>query len=192
VNRAVLEAVKLKTSSWNNSQRVVALVMDEMSIKEGLSYDSGQDLVEGFVPDTKDYASQALVFMIRGLKEKWKQAVVYYLSKSAMKGEQLQKLLLDCIKKVEEAGLKVVVVIADQGSNNQNVFRRLGVTENKPFFKYESNQVVCMYDPPHLLKSVRNNLADHGYTAGTENISWEYIKKFHDFDSAMPIRSLQS
>ena len=45
-----------------------------------------------------------------------------------------------------------------------------------------------MYDPPHLIKNIRNNLKKHGYTIGHEVISWDHINQFFQIDSSTPIR----
>ena len=49
-NQSVIDALKIKLSSTLNNAKLIALCMDEMSIKEGLSlsYDGGRDVVEGF------------------------------------------------------------------------------------------------------------------------------------------------
>ena len=61
-----------------------ALIFDEMSLKCGLTYDSAMDCIEGFedyggIRKTQYIADHALVFMTRGLKNKWKQPVCYFL-----------------------------------------------------------------------------------------------------------------
>ena len=45
-----------------------------------------------------------------------------------------------------------------------------------------------MYDPPHLMKSVRNNLVKHDFLVDGNKISWKYITEFHNFDSQLQIR----
>ena len=46
-----------------------------------------------------------------------------------------------------------------------------------------------MYDPPHLLKNVRNNLKKHGYTIGDSDITWDHIVEFYEKDSSKPVRT---
>ena len=55
-----------------------------MSIKEGLLYNVGRDIIEGFedfghIGQTRYIAIHAIVFMIRGLASKWKQPIGYFL-----------------------------------------------------------------------------------------------------------------
>jgi len=70
----------MKSASWSESAKLVAVVIDEMTLNGGLSYGKGRDLIEGFIPAGKQLANHALVYMVRGLTEKWKQAVGYFLS----------------------------------------------------------------------------------------------------------------
>ena len=43
-----------------------------------------------------------------------------------------------------------------------------------------------LFDPPHLLKSVRNKLKDHDFLLDNKVISWKYIEKVYDIESAKP------
>ena len=191
-NEQILEALKMKTSSLSQSSKMVVIAMDEMSIKEGLSYDKGRDVVEGFVEGlnkSKELANHAVAFMVRSLVDKWKQPLGYFLSSGPMGGAELKHLLLSCIEKLREIGLTVVLFVCDQGTNNQNLFHtRLGVTEDKPFFVHSDTKIFTMYDPPHLLKNIRNNLKNHGYTIETHDINWQHINDFYEADISKPIR----
>ena len=152
----------MKSASWSESSKLVAVVIDEMALKEGLSYDKGRDLIEGFIPAGKQLANHALVHMVRGLTEKWKQAVGYFLSSGPISAADIKVHLLECITRFKDVGLKVVVIIGDQGSNNRNLFQSLlRCTIDKPFFVYNNNKVILLYDPSHLLKSIRNNFRKH-------------------------------
>ena len=56
----------------------------------------------------------------------------YSWSSGPIGGEVLKTLLLNCIHKVKGVGLRVMVIIADQGSNNRSLFgTQLGVTREK-------------------------------------------------------------
>ena len=76
-----------------------------------------------------------------------------------MEGWTMVGLLRECITKDQGAGLYVKVVIGDQGSNNRNMFQNeLGATVEEPFFIHQGQKIYLLYDPPHLIKNVRNNL----------------------------------
>ena len=44
-----------------------------------------------------------------------------------------------------------------------------------------------MFDPPHLIKNIRNNFKKSGFTLNSESIKWEYVEQFFKMDSRLPI-----
>ena len=191
----ILDALQKKVASMPENSNLCAVVFDEMSIKEHVSYNVERDEVEGLEDfgqhgRTQHVANHATVFMARGILSKWKQAVGYVLSSGPISGDMLHSLLLDCIDKLESAGLNVKVVIADQGSNNRKVLETmLHASKEKPHFVHRGKTIQVMYDPPHLLKNIRNNLKKTGFKIGTKpEIIWEYIENLYNFDSQNQIR----
>ena len=111
----------------------------------------------------------------------------YYLSSGPIKSEMLKNLLFNCTEKVTGVGLNVKVVIADQGSNNRSLFQtQLGVTQENPYFVVSQRKIYVLYDPPHLIKSVRNNLKKHGFSVNGKPVLWQHIQQFCDLGSANP------
>ena len=52
-----------------------------------------------------------------------------------------------------------MAIVCDQGSNNRSFLHQMeNVTLNKPYIKYGDKKIFVIYDPPHLLKDIRNNL----------------------------------
>ena len=192
-NQGVLDAMKQVVANMSSKQRMCALVFDEMSIKKNMTYDVKNDCVEGFqdlgsLGRKAQVANHAGVFMVRGLVDKWKQPVSYVLSSSTVEASDLKKLILLCLSEMTEVGLDVKVVICDQGTNNRSMLEKLGVSIDQPFFMHEGKKVYAMYDPPHLVKSVRNNLASSGFTVDGSEIKWDYITQFFAEDSTRQIR----
>lgn len=191
-NDVILQALGKKLANRPTSAKIVTLVIDEMAIKEGLSYDSGKDVIEGFsdgVTKTNELANHAIVFMVKAIVEKWKQAIGFFLCSGPMSGSDMKTLLMECISKLKNIGLKVLVMIGDQGSNNRNLFEtQLAITKDQPFFMHDTDKIFVMYDPPHLVKNVRNNLKKHGLTVSGKDIMWQHIKDFFDKDSSKAIR----
>ena len=96
-SQSVLDALTLKVQTMHPTDRNVALVFDEMSIKQSLVYNEGTDSVEGFedfgnLGQTRYIANHATAFMVRGLASKWKQPVGYFLSSGPIKAKILQSL----------------------------------------------------------------------------------------------------
>ena len=81
---------------WVNACSNKTGVLDEMSIKQGVTYDRHMDIVEGFYHgQTGQMETYTLVFMVRGVIEKWKLPIGYFLSSGPMKGVTIKDLLID-------------------------------------------------------------------------------------------------
>ena len=191
---SIISALEIKTQTMKLDAKLCAIVMDEMAIKESLLYNAGRDEVEGFEDygmrgKTVHVANHALAFMVRGLTVKWKQPIGYFLSSGPVSGKTLVSLLLDAIERVRTIGLEVKVVLSDQGSNNRSaVETELKVTTDRPYFVHKGNKVFVMYDPPHLVKNIRNNLKKHGFKVNGNLVSWDYVRAFFNADQKSPLR----
>ncbi len=100
-NCAIITALAKKLSNTPVLGKVVSISIDEMSIKEGLTYDSSNDLIEGFswgLEMSNELANHAIVFMAKGIIHSWKQPLGYFLSSGPMSGNDMKPLLLDCIR----------------------------------------------------------------------------------------------
>ena len=190
----IFDALKLKISALDDKDKYVALVFDEMTLKNDLIYNHGLDKIEGF-EDLGDLgtshfiADHALVFMVQGLLSKWKQPLAYFLTAGTVKSDCLQQLTRKCLDKLDEIGLQVKAIICDQGSNNRSFLQTLeGVSIKKPYLIHKNRKVYVVYDPPHLLKNVRNNFMKSNYKYDNVEIKWQYIVDFYNIDQAMSIR----
>ena len=106
-----------------------------------------------------------------------------------MKSDYLQQLTRKCLDKLDEIGLQVKAIICDQGSNNRSFLQTLeGVSIKKPYLIHKNRKVYVVYDPPHLLKNVRNNFMKSNYKYDNVEIKWQYIVDFYNIDQALSIR----
>ena len=190
----LLEALKLKVSTMVEMDKNVALVFDEMSIKQGLVFNESQDTVEGFedygvIGTTKYIANHTIAFIVCGLASKWKQPVAYFLTSGPIQATKLQSLAKDCIRKLTEVGLNVVTLVCDQGSNNKSFLQTLEkVSITRPYMEVDGRKIFIFYDPPHLLKNVRNNLKKADLQVGDNMVSWQHIVDFYNFDKSQKIQ----
>ena len=189
----LINLFKVKVKAMTFLERQCVLFFDEVSLKSGLKYNAQDDEVEGFedfghLGRSQKPATHGLLFMVRGLTLNWKQAVSYVLSCGPVCAKLLKPLLFDVIKDLYSIGVYLRIIVCDQGSNNCSLFKQLGITEQQPFFFCENNKGFAMYEPQHLLKSVRNNLKKHGFSVGDKLIQWDHIAKFYESDSKLPIR----
>lgn len=45
-------------------------------------------------------------------------------------------------------------------------------------------QVVCLFDMPHIFKSIRNNLLDHDFIVNDKIVSWNILQKVFSEDNS--------
>ena len=190
----ISQILSKKFSRMTQMGKYCVLTFDEMSIKTALRYDSASDCFIG----TEDYgsvggrgkglASQALVVMVHGLTNKWKQVLGYFLASGGTKAAMLKNIVCSAIDMISDIGGNVVAITCDQGANNRALFSNLGVTVESPFFVHSSAKIFCFFDPPHLFKSVRNNLMKHDIQIRNKVVKWQHICDFFDIDSKQPIR----
>ncbi|KAI4465431.1 thap domain-containing protein 9 [Holotrichia oblita] len=166
-----------------------------------LSYNRASDLIDGFQDNGPEgrhpsFADKAMVFMARGIYKKWKQPIAYYFNSGGMKSNNIVVCLKDIIRRVRETGLKVVITVCDQGSANVKAIRDLySETEyimrghNSRYFGFlvDNEEVVPLYDSPHLLKGVRNHLVENNCRFVWRNnkvevASWNDIRTLYNLD----------
>lgn len=189
INDNILQILEKKFESQPKSEKVISIVFDEMSLKQLVSYNSQNDTLYGFEdygPEidlkTTKKCNQALVIMIKGIKSSWKQVIGYYFSCGATAGAQLKSVLINAIFKLKSIGLIPKIVVCDQGTNNQQLRKILGVTSDFPFITHDEDTIYFMYDTPHLLKSVRNNLKKYNLIYEEKCYSWDDIVQFYNLD----------
>eukprot|EP00794_Sanderia_malayensis_P008345 gene8345-9246_t len=64
----------------------------------------------------------------------------------------------------------------------------MGVTVDKPYFQIRKTNYFVIYDPPHLIKSIRNNLLKYNFEYGFYVAKWNDIKNFYRQDEKQKIR----
>ena len=101
----------------------------------------------------------------------------------------MEELMKDAINKVEGIGLDVVVVMSDLGSNFQILAKHLRITPEKPWFMHNQKKYYLMFDPPHLIKCIRNNLMKYTFKFGQHTATWQDIRNFYNKDKELQIRA---
>lgn len=181
--------LKLRVIGLPLCERQCALVFDEISLKSQLTYDKNLDHVIGYTNDGM-IATHALVFMIRGLCSKWKQAISFFFTRNTIASSKLSELVKECITRVHDIGLFVRCIVCDQGPTNVAAVKNLGSTVASPNFSIDTigHIVHVVFDVPHLLKNVRNNLMKHDIEIDGSLASWKHIAEFYRIDQMYPIR----
>ena len=122
---------------------------------------------------------------------KWKQAVGYFFIHNTVATYNLAVFITDCIQRDEKCGLFVRCIVCDQGPTNVAALRQLGYNEkSSTYVKVNSvdRRIFVIFDPPHLIKNVRNNLQRHDIQVGEDITSWKNIDAFYQLDKSCAIR----
>lgn len=199
INKNLMAQVQKATHKMKPEHKLCVVLFDEMSLKPNVAYNERKDRVSGFVTNGQEtlpeYADHAQVFMIRGLLKNFKQPVAYTFSQSATKGPELAKQLKAVITELQIAGLNVVATVCDQGTNNVNCIKYLlqetrGILLRKleepqgNIILINNQEIIPLYDPPHLIKCIRNNLITKNLQYKKDNkilmAKWEHITALHN------------
>lgn len=183
------ELVYIKVNPVTEMDKWCTLLIDEMSLKVGLSFDEKSKSIIGFEDDgdnrTKKFASSVVCFMVAGMFRRWKFPLGYIFTSSVLSHTKFSDLVYAAIDVLEKSGFYVKVITTDQGPNLEKALRLMGVQRDQPFFIKGDNKYLVYRDPPHLLKSARNfieksdiNIPNHHGKA-----SWTHLQKLYHLDS---------
>lgn len=202
INKLVFERMKKTVGDISSEDRLCTLIFDEMSLSPQLHYDSIQDKIRGFTTNGQNKISDhALVFMVKGIKKNYKQPVAYYFT------QNLNKVLLKtCIKEVvrhvHASGLTILCSVCDQSAVNvgaidslvrdtKEIYLKKGKAWRDDMFTVDNKTIIPLYDVPHLLKGIRNNLLtkDLKYVDFEDDnkekvLKWEYFQQLYEADKS--------
>ncbi|XP_063226617.1 uncharacterized protein LOC134533179 isoform X1 [Bacillus rossius redtenbacheri] len=203
VNVHVMEQLKKAVARLTPKDRYCTLVFDELSLQPNIHYDENGDVIVGFQDfgngERKPvFADHALVFMVRGLKKRWKQPIAFAFIEGSTKTTDLVRCIKDVVTAVQQTGLKVVGTICDQGTSNQaainyllkesdEMCKRKGIENRNSGMVINGEEIIPLFDPPHLLKGIRNNLLTKDvlfiWEKGQQVASWRHVLQLYEVDS---------
>ncbi|CAG4972030.1 unnamed protein product [Colias eurytheme] len=199
INPIVFEKIKKTLSEKNENDRLCSLMFDEMSLTPQVNYNCQKDSFEGFAFNKLGhFADHALVFMIKGVKQNFKQPIAYYFT-SRLNKTELKNIITTVIQYAQDSGLIIVNTVCDQSTVNVGAITEL-VTETKAKYlrrgkewrydhmSIDRKKIVPLFDVPHLIKGIRNNLLnkDLVYTSNNvqKTVKWEYFQKLYAADKS--------
>lgn len=201
INLHIQENLKHQTSKLKSIDKKCVLLFDEMALNPGLKYDKKNDVIFGLnhndISDDQKFADHVLVFMLRGIAKKWKQPYAYFYCTGTTKTKNLIEYLKIVVTSVSQTGLDILATVCDQGGTNVAAINKLmadtslkyaslNIEKHNLSYEIDDKEIIPIYDPPHLLKCIRNNLYtkyvvftidDIEYTA-----SWDHIRTMYDYD----------
>ncbi|RVE50120.1 hypothetical protein evm_005326 [Chilo suppressalis] len=170
LNPQIFEAVKKEVATWEEKRKFCSILFDEVALDSGVNYNRYKDVINGFVhlnERINEYADHALVFMLRGAVHKWQQPITFFFCKGATSSYQLKKIMKDLVTAVSNAGLIPLALICDQGTSFVASLKSLQeetkreqsicneITDDT--IRINGHSLSIIYDPPHLIKGIRNN-----------------------------------
>lgn len=191
-NETLWNMISEKVQNFPVKDRICSLCFDEMAIKANLFYNGSMDQIVGFA-DTGNRrhfrpAQSATTIMIRGIFSKWSQPVGFIFNEHSCSSGILRQLIEGTVVKLGTIGIRVDCIICDMGSNNVQLCSLWNITPENPYFELVGRKINFMYDPPHLIKSVRNNLLKYDLMHEEKTVSWQHIVKFFNHDQSYAIR----
>lgn len=185
----VMEFLKVKAEK---DEMNVALIFDAMAIKAGKQYDKGSDKYWGCVDlggiltsDSETFATEALVFQIVSLKEKFVCPIAYFFIDKISAHVQSQ-LVLTAIRMLADINIVVRSLTADGAQANIKTFEILGcnftLANMKTHFHHpiKSTKVYCILDPAHMIKLARNLFAETCLSSEKGDIKFAYVQKLQE------------
>lgn len=194
-NSFALDAIEKNLADKRDDEKIVVISFDEVAITPSLKFNLESLAYDGFVnlsddpfenrdevtnytynresdtPDPKiipmpQLADHGLVFMARPLKDSWVMPFAVFASHGAASGEDLYRLLISAIIRLEVKGARVLCVVSDGATTNKKVWSLAGVCiteegiiKNKICNPLRTNdQIFFLSDVPLVFKCMRNQM----------------------------------
>eukprot|EP00731_Ephydatia_muelleri_P023298 Em0015g881a len=200
----------VNVESCPEREKYVAILIDEMHVREDLVFDRWNGNLVGFanlgetnnhlmqlesaLTDGNTAPSQAktmVVFMIRGLFTKLQFPYAQFPC-CALKGDQLYDPFWEAVGRVENCGLKVLAVTMDGSSANRKLIKLHNTSSDVTYrianpYTAEKRFLFFISDPPHLIKTTRNCWHNRMLWNNGKYICWDQLKQFYDMDTAKAV-----
>lgn len=196
LHRHNIVTMKTKLQLQENKDRLCWILMDEMAVKEALSYDQVSDRIYGYedtgTKRTNLMAKQAFCVMVKGVLKSWKYPVAYYLSRKGLCASEIKNITKSVIKLLEQEGFTVLGITTDQCGNFQRAFKELGCTASNPKINVQQSYYYVFNDAPHLLKSARNMLHDQKkplyFPSFEDPAKWKDVEQLFHLDGTQSLK----
>ncbi|XP_048487611.1 uncharacterized protein LOC105392797 isoform X2 [Plutella xylostella] len=171
INENIFTQLKESVRNWDDKKKCCSIVFDEVALTPHLTFLESEDRIDGFVnfgaEVERKLCDHALVFMVRGICTSWRQPIAYYLCEGTTPTIKLKNILKEVVTAVSQTGLLPKALVCDQGSTFQSCMnsmradtRRCQLLRNYPpnnKVEIDGHALNIIFDPPHLIKGIRNN-----------------------------------
>jgi len=173
----------LKSFCFTSTEKVYCgIVLDEMHIRKQVIFDgkkmTGYINYAGIIaePDPKPEAGSALFIMITGINKTLKVPLGYILTHGLSVNLQ-SAVVKKALVEVHKIGLTALTLTWDGLQTNFGTAERLGANLNpespsfRPYIDHPTTtkRVYIVFDPPHMVKLIRNSLEHFKYLVDGQN-----------------------
>lgn len=113
INPKLFQFIKSKASQMDILDKYCTIGWDEMAVTTHLNFSEAHDAMDGFVDFADEaipeFATHALVFMIRGVNLAYKQPVAYFFTEN-LGAKELSELISMVICEVLNTGITLVIL----------------------------------------------------------------------------------
>jgi len=196
----VLQALKCCTVDFDKMSKYVILSWDAVNLSPELQYvrkeedGDGDGFLSGLDSKSQHPATQANVLMVRSIFGDFKLPLAYFFHDPKLNAEKVHRVVDEAIDLVNETGLVVKGLVCDQCTAHTSMYKNIfKVSPEKPYIERNGNKIYCFFDPPHLLKNVKNNIKKGSLGLLQEDgkdkiINWQHIINFYIKDSSNILR----
>ena len=186
--------------------RLCSLMCDDVEIEISILFDEKKDKVEGYVDNGTErkplFADHATVWLAKGInpknkKKPWKQALVFSFCKGSSSVPEIKNMYTEVVRRLHGIGFTVVASVCDQGATNEKAMKELlkesknkALKDNKNYCEntivIDDKEIVHLFDYPHLLKCLRNNLITEDllftWKGKKGKASWTHLERAFTID----------
>ncbi|KAL1380514.1 hypothetical protein pipiens_014134, partial [Culex pipiens pipiens] len=159
------EFLKIKVPTMSDDELDCGGVLDEVSIDEGedLCSSNHKNFGKTTLPPSDDLATHAIVFMLVGIKVRWKQVIAYDFTGNSIPKGALKSRVDTIIQECESIGLRIHFFTADYGAANRTMWHDYGVSTKKdslsaisaiPHPVAPGRTLEFIPDPVHVFKNI--------------------------------------
>lgn len=195
---SVLDMLERKVQAEPESCTNACLMLDAIPLKKHIDFEPASGKYVGFtdlgngVGEEEEEASEALVFMVVGLRGHWKTPIGYFLTHGLPAVTQAE-LMRSALHLLHDRGVRVRALTMDGHRTNYSMCRLMGADLDRgvtvcPHPK-TGDPVYVILDPCHMQKLMRNLL--HAYatiSSETGDISWQHISSLSEIQEEMGLK----
>lgn len=177
----------VEEQSIKGEELLCSLSFDEMHIKSHLEWLHSRKVFSGLVTyketTTEDlpFAKQVIVFMITSVQLKLSLPIAHFFIDDLNATEKVN-MLSKIIRCLWAIGVTILNITFDGLRSNRAMCEAFGASFDpfniKPWIEIDGRKMFVIFDPPHMMKLIRNKLASYGqFHRQGQLIQWKYIER---------------